>query len=79
MKDLNPELVYQRLTRVRQHRGRWRAPGPNYMWCMDAHLKLQFWGIEIYAAIDAYSRYVIWVYLGIFYFISYENKILIFD
>ena len=32
---------------------------------MDGHCKLQYWGIEIYAAIDAYSQYVIWIYVGI--------------
>ena len=28
-------------------------------------MKLAPYGIEIYAAIDAYSRYIIWVYVGI--------------
>jgi hypothetical protein len=28
-------------------------------------MKLASYGIEIYAAIDAYSRYIIWVYVGI--------------
>ena len=32
---------------------------------MDGHCKLQYWGIEIYAAIDAYSQYIIWIYVGI--------------
>ena len=31
---------------------------------MDGHCKLEQYGIEIYAAIDAYSRYVIWIYVG---------------
>jgi hypothetical protein len=32
---------------------------------MDGYLKLAPYGIEIYAAIDAYSRYVVWIYVGI--------------
>jgi hypothetical protein len=28
-------------------------------------LKLAQYGIEIYASIDAYSRYIIWIYVGI--------------
>jgi transposase InsO family protein len=28
-------------------------------------MKLQPFGIEIYAAIDGYSRYIVWVYIGI--------------
>ncbi|KAL4972933.1 hypothetical protein BDW66DRAFT_169115 [Aspergillus desertorum] len=29
------------------------------------YLKLAPYGIEIYAAVDAYSRYIIWIYIGI--------------
>lgn len=32
---------------------------------MDGYLKLEQYGIEIYAAIDAHSRYITWVYVGI--------------
>ena len=32
---------------------------------MDAYLKLFEVDIEIYAAIDAYSRYISWIYCGI--------------
>lgn len=28
-------------------------------------MKLSLFGIEIYAAIDGYSRYILWVYIGI--------------
>ena len=28
-------------------------------------MKLQPYGIEVYAAIDAYSRYIVWIYVGI--------------
>lgn len=39
-------------------------PGPDYMWSVDGHDKLKAFGIEIYAAIDAYSRKIIWIYVG---------------
>ena len=35
------------------------------MWSIDAYCKLEGWGIQIYAAIDAYSRHIIWAYVGI--------------
>jgi hypothetical protein len=28
-------------------------------------MKLSRYGIEIYAAIDGYSRYILWIYVGI--------------
>ena len=34
------------------------------MCSIDGHLKLSHYGIEIYAAIDAYSRYILWIYIG---------------
>jgi hypothetical protein len=32
---------------------------------MDGYMKLSRYGIEIYAAIDGYSRYILWIYVGI--------------
>jgi hypothetical protein len=32
---------------------------------MDGHIKLSGYGIEIYAAIDGYSRYILWIYVSI--------------
>jgi hypothetical protein len=40
------------------------VPGPNYIWSIDGYLKLAPYGIEIYAGIDAYARYIIWIYVG---------------
>lgn len=50
---------------LQRHRGEFIVPGPNYAWSIDGHMKLAPYGIEIYAAIDAYSRYIIWIYVGI--------------
>jgi hypothetical protein len=46
------------------HRGNFVTPGPNFMWCVDGHDKLAPFGIQIYAAIDAYSRRLLWFYVG---------------
>ena len=41
------------------------VPGPDYLWSIDGYMKLEPFGIEIYAGIDAYSRNIIWCYVGI--------------
>jgi hypothetical protein len=38
--------------------------GPNFLWCLDGHDKLAQYGMNIYAAVDAYSRKIIWFYCG---------------
>jgi hypothetical protein len=38
--------------------------GPNFLWCLDGHDKFSEYAIQIYAAIDAYSRKIIWYYVG---------------
>lgn len=50
---------------MQRHRGEYIVPGPNFIWSIDGYLKLEFYGIEVYAAIDAYSRYILWIYVGI--------------
>jgi hypothetical protein len=38
---------------------------PHFVWAVDGHEKLKRNGFEIYACIDAYSRDIIWIYVGI--------------
>ena len=38
--------------------------GPNQVWSIDGHDKLSRFGFQIYGAIDAYSRYMIWYFVG---------------
>ncbi|RPB24994.1 hypothetical protein L211DRAFT_783946 [Terfezia boudieri ATCC MYA-4762] len=33
-------------------RGTYTVPGPNYMWCINGHMKLKQYGIEIYRSIE---------------------------
>jgi len=48
----------------RKRRLEYIVPGPNYLWSIDGHDKLANYGIEIYGAIDAYSRRILWFYVG---------------
>jgi hypothetical protein len=45
-------------------RGEFVTPGPDFLWCCDGHDKFRNFGIEIYACVDAYSRRIIWCYVG---------------
>ena len=44
--------------------GEFITPGPNFLWYCDGHDKFRNFGIEIYAAVDAYSRRIPWIYVG---------------
>jgi hypothetical protein len=48
----------------RQKDGEYITPGPDWLWCCDGHDKFRNYGIEIYAAVDAYSRRIQWCYVG---------------
>ncbi len=65
LREVDPVGVDRRLRRLERRRDkRYLTPGPNYIWSIDGHLKLQPYGIEIYACIDAFSRNIIWTYVG---------------
>lgn len=65
LRELYPEGIRIRQTQKMRHREAFTTPGPNFVWCADGHMKLEMYGIEIYAAIDVYSRYITWFYIGI--------------
>lgn len=65
LRELDPVGLEQRRARAFQHRGQVILPGPNDAWSLDAYCKLEHWGIQIYAAVDVYSRFVVWYYVGI--------------
>ena len=50
---------------MQRRRGEFTSLGPNQVWSIDGHCKLEPYGIEVYAAVDAYSRMVIWIYVGV--------------
>ena len=65
LKTVDPIGVEARTRDIQRHRGEYIVPGPNYIWSLDGYCKLAPFGIEIYAAIDAYSRYIVWFYVGV--------------
>ena len=49
----------------RKRRINYEVTGPDWLWCIDGHDKLQKYGIKIYGCVDAYSRKIIWWYVGL--------------
>ena len=64
-RSVAPAAVERRLKDFQRKKGKYIVPGPDFVWCIDGYMKLELFGIEIYAAIDGYSRYIIWTYVGI--------------
>jgi transposase InsO family protein len=65
VRQLDPAGVKARTTDANRKKGEYIVPGPDYVWSMDGHEKLSPWGFEIYACIDAYSRCILWIYVGV--------------
>lgn len=63
-RDIFPEEVRKRREGNFKHRTDFTVPGPNFLWCLDGHEKLKRFGFQIYACIDAYSRCIIWFFIG---------------
>lgn len=63
--QLFPDEAAARFSKFRRRKGGFTLPGPNHTWSIDGYCKLQRFGFEVYAAIDAYSRYIIWSYVGV--------------
>ena len=57
--------VERRKPDERRRRARYMVKGPSRVWSVDGHDKLSEYGFQIYAIIDAFSRYVIDIYVGI--------------
>lgn len=64
---LDPQGVAERGKAIGKSRSRkeFYIQGPNRVLSIDGHDKLSRFGFEIYGAIDAYSRYIVWCYIGI--------------
>ena len=65
VKILDPEGVALRRYDFQRHRGQLIIPGPNFLWSVDGYCKLDAFGFEIYGVIDAYSRFIVWIYIGV--------------
>ena len=64
-KEFYQDEVNRRRQRVEYRRSGWTTRGPNFVWSIDGYCKLSTWGFEIYAGIDAYSRYITWFSAGV--------------
>ena len=60
LKQLDPEGVNARL-RKQLRRRQYVNQGPNYLWHLDRYDKLKPFGFCIHAAIDGYSRRILWL------------------
>lgn len=58
-RDERPDALHRRTLDLQRQRQAYRSPGPNHVWHMDGYMKLSGYGIEIYAAIDGHSRYIL--------------------
>ena len=67
MQKIDPEGVAMRgrAFATSRRRKEYFVKGPNRVFSIDGHDKLSRFGFEIYGAIDAYSRYIVWCYVGI--------------
>lgn len=57
--------VKHRLYNLQRHRGAYIVPEPDFVWSVNGYMKFRYFGLKIYAAIDAYSRYIIWIYVEV--------------
>ena len=65
LREVDPEGVEHHRMAKNRKRGRYVVPGPNALWSADGHDKLAEWGFQIYGIIDAHSRYIIHVFVGL--------------
>ena len=67
MQKVDPDGVAARGQQIGKSRQQkeFTVKGPNCVLSIDGHDKLSRFGFEIYGAIDAYSRYIVWCYVGI--------------
>lgn len=58
LRNVDPEGHATRdFAQQRFPRGIYTVPGPGRVLSVDGHHKMSMYGIEVYAGIDAYSRY----------------------
>jgi hypothetical protein len=66
LRELDPINVRHRQPGMQSNpRGEYICQGPDEVWSIDGYDKLKRWGINVYGAIDAYSRRILWMYTGI--------------
>ena len=66
VKKLDSEEVFYHAHNVQWRCNKFNVFDLDFLWFIDNHCKLNFFNIEIYAVIDAYSWYITWIYVEIF-------------
>lgn len=64
VENMDPAEVTRRSNDLQRTREDFSVPGPDYLWSIDGYDKISYWGFQIYAGFDAYTRYVTWIYVG---------------
>jgi len=62
---LDPTGITLRRQKMQAKKGEYIMLSLNWIWSIDSYDKLSPFSIEIYAYINAYSRNIIWIYVGI--------------
>ena len=71
LEEIDPTGIDYRAQEQHRRRGNYHVAGPNALWAADGYDKLAPWSIQIYGIIDAYSRFIIHL------FVSLSNRTLI--
>ena len=66
VKELDSAEIAQHASDAQQHYSDFIVSDSDYLWFINDHCKLDFFDIEIYADIDAYSQYITWIYIELF-------------
>ena len=66
VKKLDSAEIAQHANDAQQHYSDFIVSDSDYLWSINDHYKLDFFDIEIYADIDAYSWYITWIYIELF-------------
>ena len=65
LRDLDPRAIESRSLQAPRRRRRYMVKGPNRVWSIDGHDKLSAYGFQIYGIIDAYSRKILGMFVGL--------------
>ena len=66
IKELDSAEIAQHASDAQWYHSDFIVSDSNYLWSIDDYCKLDFFDIEIYADIDAYSQYITWIYIKLF-------------
>ncbi len=63
IKILNSDDVAQRKYDLQRTQNEYIVSNLNFIWSIDDYCKLNMFEFEIYKIIDAYSQYIVWIYV----------------